>query len=325
VNVFLIILMLLFATPAWAGAEALSPEETSEQETGTLEEYDESPINWVDDSHAYATDQVQALTEWMDNFFGDPNYDLEKPESLVRVVWRNDWNEEDGYNTKVRARGKLQLPKISKRLNLFFGGENGDELSNDERKSEDRAGLLYTIDQRRRSRVDLTLGFSSIGFRPGVRFRHQGPLYDDSSYRFTQQVEYKANRGFFTTSELNFDHALTGRDLIRFSNEVIYGENTEGTEWQSTLALFQRRSVHKKDPRVFSYFVSVNGVTDPSYVKNYRLGVLLRRQIYRPYLFVELQPAYNFSKNGVDEGRSGEWSLELNFEIALERDLRRRN
>lgn len=326
VTIFLIILMFSLAAPVWGGEEAPGspPADPVAQDTAVEPGGEEAPITWVDDTHAYATDQTQALAEWMDSFFGDPNYDLEQAESLVRVIWRNDFDQSDGYNTKVRVAGKLQLPRISKRLNLFFGGENGDELSNDEEKSEDRAGLLYTIDQRNRSRVDLTLGFSSMGFKPGVRFRNQGALYEDSSYRFTQQVEYKDNRGFFTTSELNLDKALTDTDLLRFSNELVYGEETEGTEWQTTLILFERRSVHKSDPRVFAWFGSVNGATDPSYVQNYRLGVLFRRQLYRPYLFVELQPTYNFRKQDSDDRRRGAWGLALNFEVALERDLRRR-
>jgi len=313
VKIVLLILGIVFASVAWSEAQA--------PDTPTAEA--EVPITWVDNTHAYATDQTQALAEWMDSFFGDPNYDLESAESLVRVVWRNDFDQNDGYNTKVRLSGKLQLPRISKRLNLFFGGENGDDLSNDEEKSEDRAGMLYTIDQRSRSRVDLTLDLSSMGLKPGVRFRNQGQLYEDSSYRFTQQIEYKDNKGFFTTAELNFDKALSDTDLLRYSNELVYGENTEGTEWQTTLILFERRSVHKSDPRVFAWFGSINGVTDPSYVKNYRLGVLFRRQFFRPFLFVELQPAYNFLKQNNDDERRGAWSLELNFEVALYRDLRR--
>ena len=84
------------------------------------EDVDNPSITWVDSSQAYASDQVQALTIWMDNFFGDPTYDLEKPDSLVRLDWQNSWDEEDGYKARVRLPGKLQLPKISKRLNLLF-------------------------------------------------------------------------------------------------------------------------------------------------------------------------------------------------------------
>jgi len=322
---WLIILVLMFAGPAWSEAGAPVPPDTATGASGEdpAQELTEEPITWVDESHAYATDQVQALTEWMDNFFGDPNYELEKPESLVRVLWRNEYDQQDGYGTKVRLRGKLQLPKVSKRLNIFFGGEDGDDLSNDDRKSEDRAGLLYTVDQRKRSRVDLTLDFASHGFQPGVRYRNQGGLYKNSGYRYTQGVEYKANKGFYTTGEVNLDTALSATDLLRWSNQVMYGEETEGAEWQSILSRNERRSIHRDDPRVVSYFVGVNGVTDPAFVKNYRLGVLFRRQLSRKFLFAELVPSYNFRKKRDDDKRRGAWSIELNFEIALERDLRR--
>lgn len=321
----LFILLVLLAVPAWGDpVGSASTSEVAERDSEAINsEPEDDPVNWVDSTHAYATDQAQALAEWMDSFFGDPNYDLERAESLVRVAWRNEFDQSDGYNTKVRLRGKLQLPKISKRLNLFFGGEDGDDLSNDERKSEDRAGLLYTIDKRKRSRADLTLGFSSEGFKPGVRYRNQGPLGQKSSYRYTQQVEYKDNKGFFTTGEINLEQALSETNLLRFSNEALYGEESEGTEWRSAFILYQRRSVHKRDPRVAAWFAGVNGATDPSYIKNYRLGVLFRRQLYRPYLFVELQPSYNFRKQRDDDQRRPAWSLEINFEVALERDLRR--
>jgi len=81
------------------------------------EDPDNPPITWVDSSHAYATDQVQVLTVWMDNFFGDTTYDLEKPDSLVRLDWKNSWDEEDGHDAMARLRGKLHMPRISKRLN----------------------------------------------------------------------------------------------------------------------------------------------------------------------------------------------------------------
>jgi hypothetical protein len=320
-----LIILLLVSAPAWAGSESSVPSTTSESdlETVAVQSSEEPPITWVDHSHAYATDQVQALTEWMDHFFGDRNYLLEQPESLVRVIWRNEYDEQDGYATHINLAGKLQLPKISKRLNLFFGGEDGDHLSNDELKSEDRAGLLYTIDQRKRSRVDLTLDLSSHGFQPGVRFRNQGSLFESSGYRFTQQLEHKSNKGVYTTSELHLDTALSDTELMRLSNELLYGEESDGVEWQSVLSLNRRHSSERDDPRVVSYFVGVDGVSDPSYVKNYGFGVKFRRQLSRKFMFVELQPGYNFRKKHAGDQRRGAWSLQLNFEVALERDLRR--
>ena len=124
-------LVILLAIPVISWGEPLVPGNQDLEIEGwqapTANDPNNVPINWVDTSHAYATNQTQALTQWMDNFFGDPNYDIEKAESLVRLEWVNDWDQEDNYNTKLRLRGKLQLPKVSKRLNLVFSGEDGDE------------------------------------------------------------------------------------------------------------------------------------------------------------------------------------------------------
>jgi hypothetical protein len=301
------------------GWEAPEPESESEPE-----DPNDIPISWVDTSHAYATDRTQALTEWMDNFFGDPNYDIEKAESLVRLEWVNDWDEEDNYNTKLRLRGKLQLPRVSKRLNLVFSGEDGDTLSDDDRQNEDRVGLLYNVAERKRSRLDLTLGFNTGDLRPGIRYRNQGPITKQFSYRYTQRIQYETNEGFYTTGQINLDHALSENNLVRWSNRVVYGEETKGAEWRTRLSLSRRiRPAHKKHQLVISYFGVINGVTDPSYTKNYRLGMLFRRQVYRKYLFAELEPSYNFRRNNVDADRNGVWRVVVRFEIALERDLRR--
>jgi hypothetical protein len=299
-----------------AGME--TPEETAPEQPEGL------PVNWVDSSHAYATDQAQALTEWMDGFFGDPNYDLEKAESLVRIQWIPSWDEEDDFQSKLRVRGKLQLPRISRRLNLVFSDDDGDNLTEEELKSEDNVGLLFQVGELNRSRLDLTLGISTSALRPGIRFRNQGPIKEDYRYRFTQRVQYEGGEGFYTTGQLNLDRILPEQKLLRWSNRVVYGEETKGAEWRTRVSLRQRFDiVDRKHPLVVSYFGSINGVTDPSLTRNRRIGVQLRSQVYRRYFFVDLEPSYNFRKSQDDDERSGVWNIIVRFEILLERDLRR--
>ena len=287
----------------------------------------EPPVNWADYSHAYVTDQAQALTEWMDGFFGDPNYDIEKAESLLRLEWANSWDEKDDEKSKFRLRGKLQLPAISKRLNLVFSGEDGDDLGDiveDDRESDDRVGLLYTMGERNRSRVDLTLGISTSELRPGIRYRKKGPLGEHHRYRYTQRLQYENDEGFFTTGQLNLDRAVREDTLLRWSNRALYGEESKGVEWRSRVSLSKRlRATEKKRNTVITGYTSVTGFTDPSYSKNYRIGALLRTQIWRKYLFMEVEPSYNWRKKNEFDDRDGVWNIVLRFEILLERDLRR--
>jgi hypothetical protein len=326
-----LITLLLWPVLA-AGEPSTVPEARQTDEVGAPEQEvvqgdpDDSAVTWVDSSHAYATDQVQGLTAWMDNFFGDPTYDLETPDSLVRMEWRNTWDREDGHKARVRVRGKLHMPRISKRLNLLFNEEDGDELGADERKENtDLVGLQYSLGELNRSRVDLTLDAGTWDLRPGVRYRNQGPIAKQMGYRFTQQLEYKDGEGFYSTTEVNLDRVLDENSLLRWSNRLIHGEETDGEEWQTILSLDQRqRPLHKKHQFVIGYFGAIEGVTDPDYVQNYRMGMVFRRQVYRPFFFVELEPSYNLRRDSPEQSRSGAWNIVLRFEIVLQPDLARR-
>ncbi len=304
----------VYSAPAPASEEAPPPQAVPGEDTS---------ITWVDTTHAYATNQAQALTEWMDDFFGDQNYDLERPESLLRLEWGNTWDQEDGSKSRLRLRGKLQLPALSERLNLVFSGDDGDTLEEDERDSVDDVGVFYKLGERTRSRVDLTLGVDWGELTPGVRYRNQGPVGDLYRYRFTQRLEYESDEGLHSTSELNLDHALAENKLLRWGSRAIYGEETEGVEWRTRLAVRQRfETPTLHDPFVFSYFATVKGVSDPNYIKNYRFGILFRRQVFRRYFFAEIEPSYNLRKRE-GESRDGVWNVTLRFEILLEPDRRR--
>lgn len=296
----------------------LRPELPKQDEARTDED-----LNWVDTSHAYATDQAQALTEWMDDFFGEPNYDLEQAESQLRIQWRNSWDEDDDYKTKVRLRGKLQLPKLSQRLNLVFNGEDGDTVVEDDRADDDSAELLYNVNDVSRQRLDLTLNLNTNGLRPGIRYRNKGPISDNYFYRYTQRIEWESDEGFYTTGQLNLDKVLDDTRLLRWSNRAIFGEETLGAEWRSIVSLSIRKPPEKnRDQRVVSYYGAVEGFSDPSWVENYRVGAVFRRNFYRKFLFFEVEPSYNFRKRLDDSERDGAWNVMLRLEIVLERDLR---
>ena len=300
----------------WEGDMPLDPNEPDE--------------NWLDSSHAYATEQAQALTQWMDDYFGEPNYQLEAAESFLRLDFTTDWDQDDGNNNQVRLRGKVQLPKVSQRLNLVFSDESGDELDPDrnDRNLNDNVGLVYEVAENQRSRFDLTLGLNWNRVRPGVRYRFQDTFADVYSYRLTQRIQYQNGEGFYATSQAELNRALGQNRFLRWNNRVVYGEETKGTEWVTRFSLFERRRSalgSRKHKLGINYFAAVNGVTDPkSYVRNYRMGVLFRRQIYRKFLFLELEPAYNYRKRDPYDKRQFAWSIGLTLQVALERALARK-
>jgi hypothetical protein len=284
----------------------------------------EEPVNWVDDGHAYTTNKVQALTQWTDDFFGDPVNDLEQAESFFRMQLVDDWDGDDGHNFKVRMRGKVQLPKVSKRLDLVLSGSEEEQVDEDEREDEDNISLQFKLSEGKKSRFDLTLGWASSNVRPGVRYRNEGPIGDVSSYRFLERLQWQDGKGVFSTTQVDLYRAMPNDNLLRWSGRIKYGEETDGMEWRSKWVLSQRYQEDTKRPIATATFLSINGVTQrDKYTKNYRLGFLFRRQMYRDFFFLELEPAYNYRRLEYEEERAGVWSLVVRLEIVLEKDLRR--
>ena len=284
----------------------------------------EGEETWVDVSHAYVTANAQALTEWMDQFFGDETHNLEQAESLLRLQLINRWDTEEGYAPRLRPRGKLQLPRISRRLDLVFSDQAQDDEDLDDDRLNDRIGLQYLLGEGGRSRFDTTLGLTSSGLKPGLRYRNQGSIVDELGYRFVQRVQWERDERFYGTTQLDLNYKQDDDTVWRWSQRGLWGENSEGVEWRSRLALRRRHLLASERPLAVEHFLLVDGVTRPdAFVRNYRLGTIFRRQVYRPYMFVELEPSYSFRKLDAQSGRNGEWGIILRLEFALQRDLAR--
>ena len=308
----------------------MASDDDEDDQLGTWDAYmpeeDEAPINWLDNSHAYLTNQTQSLAGWMDAFFGDSAHDAEIAESFLRLEVIEDWNSEDGNNSRIKVRGRVQMPRLSKRLSLVFSGEENEFGEEDfDRDKDDSIGLQFRAAETALTRSDLTLGYSSGHFRPGVRFRVEGPIRQKSSYRLIQRIQYEHGENFFSRTQFRLSHSIDGNRVIGWSNRFIYGQRTLGVEWRSTLSFQTRYRVDRSRPIGVTYFAGVTGYTRPeSYANNYNIGFLFRRQVYRDFLFFELEPSFNYRKVDFDTDREGLWRVVARLEIALQKDLLRK-
>ena len=65
-------------------------------------------------------------------------------------------------------------------------------------------------------------------------------------------------------------------------------------------------------------YVGAEGQTEPyADVKNYRVGMRLRRQAVKDYLFWEIEPSYNWRIDEPYFDREGAWKIELRLEFLL--------
>ena len=278
--------------------------------------------DWLEDGKDYASRKANEMTQWVDNFFGNDERDLEQAESRLRLRTIYNWDERLDNEVKFRLGGKVSLPQISKRLDLVFRGEDMDDFGDDgvEDPSEDRIGLQYQVGPKdiRKHRVDLTVGFGSSGPKPGVKYVYQDAFAEDLNFRFTQRFTYDLGEGGYGSSRFVLDKALRERELVRAYTRFLYGEKTEGTEWSSSLSYARGWKGDSGRVGATWLYVGADGQTEPyAFVKNYKVGARFRRQAYRDWLFWEIEPSYNWRIDEPYFDREGAWRIELRLEFLL--------
>ena len=277
---------------------------------------------WVDSSHRFATDRTMALTRWVDSFFGDMDGDAEIAESRLRLKITTDWDERLGTETRVSVGGKVNLPRLADRVDLVFRGDDPDELvpGDEDDPSQSQIGLQVLLDESAggNHRTDFTVGLSGAGPKPGVKYRYKTLWGSNASFRFSQRAQYDFDDGAFATTKLDIDYALSRRSLIRSQNRLLYGEKSDGAEWSSNIGVVRQWAVENGFERAAYLYAGVKGNTEPdSYRENYQVGLRLRAQAIREFLFFELEPTLNQRIDAPGLPRGTAWAVEARIEFLL--------
>ncbi len=324
---------LLLAYPCHAQVEGDKPpapdlallEEAIDPESIGMADIDtEQPPHWLDSGHEYATNRAQALAQWTDAFFGAPVQDTERAESFMRVIVSDDWDWEDNHDFKMRVRGQVNLPGISRRADLVFNGvDEGNTAGDDTATDTDGVGLRINVRDKRHSRVDATLGVSSgPALVPGVRYRYQRPISDNAWGRFTTRLQYDTSDGVISVAELGLNRYVSEGSLLRWKARARYREDKGFWDWRSSLRYRQWLNDHDAYPSAIEYFIGFSGRDDPeAFTSSTRLGFVYRRQFLRKFLFYEIEPNYDLRKDQVTEKRRWVPGIVLRLEVMFDRNL----
>ena len=260
---------------------------------------DDEETEWLDSSHCYITSRADNIAVWMNDFFGNVRTEEEAPYSTLRLRFDQEWSENNQFDSDIKLRGKLHLPALNKRLSLLFSEEDADATGNDDllidkRDTPDNVSLQYEARKRDRYRVDFRVGLrSSLYPKVSVRYRYEYPLQDTLLGTFSEELLYLGDDGFAAKTRIEFDKILAEDKLLQWHNKVDWEEELQGVVWSSSLSLDKKLS----GKRAIGYYVAVTGQSQPSdYVSDYSVGVRYRQNIFRPWLFAELQPSYRWSK-----------------------------
>lgn len=282
----------------------------------------ESDKPWLDDSHDYVSKQADNLAVWMDSFFGVNRVDEESPYSTLRLRVEPEWDEMDGWDTGLSLRGKVHLPNLNKRVSLLFSEDDGrtgsDDLLIDRQNAPDDIALQLTARERKNDRLDFKLGLrSTLSPKMSARYRYQKSLSAAIMGRLSQEAIYRTDDGFASETRADLDTILGDDKVLQWTNRLQWFEDESGVYWNTGLSLNRRLS----DNRVLGYYTAISGATEPGhYTRSYGFGLRYRQNIFREWLFAELQPSYFWRRDEFEDKRQGSAAILLRLEAVFTRD-----
>jgi hypothetical protein len=289
---------------------------------GSDGEEDDDHDTWLDVSHAFLERRIFSPVFRFDRFFSDER-ELEEERERSFLRWRSEVrftgeSSQPSFTTGVRA--TLRLPGLNKRLRrlrvvlagetrdavstLFprGGGEEGpaaEPTTGDEDLSRGDAGLRFYLWDSLVSHADLGGGVL-VRLPPGVygrlRLRWAVPVAHLFLARSAVTGFWRSDVRFGTSAAAEIERPLARRAALRLGGTATLSEESAGVEWGAELALLAAFG-----QRVGGQFgAAVNGrsrplplettAVVPPDVDRYRLYARLRRDVYRRWLFVELEP-----------------------------------
>ncbi len=110
--------------------------------------------------------------------------------------------------------------------------------------------------------------------------------------------------------------------MLRYNGRIRYREDRGFWDWSSSIIYRQWLDDHADYPSALQYFIGWAGDTNPELeTRNFRLGLLFRKQWLRRYLYYEIEPNYALRKDTFEEKRKWVPSIVLRLEVMLDDDL----
>jgi hypothetical protein len=238
-----------------------------------------------------------------DRFFSDETV-LEAERSRSFLRWRNELRVEGGstpvYTTNLRA--DLRFPglnRVLERLRLVVEGQTRDTIGAlfpgegeevDEALGTGGAELRIRLWEGLIAHGDLGAGVL-LQLPPGAftraRLRWAFPAGELFLTRVATSVFWRTDTHFGTSIDASLERGIRRAALLRLSGQGQLTEASRGVEWSTELAALRAftRTVFG------SVGAGMLGATDAiASVDRYRVAARLRSDVYRRWLFLELEP-----------------------------------
>lgn len=260
----------------------------------------------VDRTHKSVGNSLLFLTNSIDQFFGEKKADDYANGSRLRAFYNISKREYNDLEATPNFKIRLVFPQLQDRLKFKYSSNKPSpppkkkEVKVEKKEEAKEVPKKPIIPQKFKNAFKWNVHFESgirVDFPPNpfAKFRIDKNIKLGSwIIRPTQEFFWFLRDGFGETTSLNFDNSLTPKTLFRFQNEVTWRDDTDDVTFVTGPTVFHRIS----DKRAIAFNVKASGINRPTlFVNNYRASIDYRQNIYKKWLFFELNPAVDFPES----------------------------
>ncbi len=310
------------ASPAVSAAPGAGEEDSALTDSESAA----STADRLSSAHYYLSENVEALADKIDSFFGSTRIYEESSGTYVQLRGTTIYGRGGEWEFDGRVRAKFDLPHLAEKINLVFESEGEDDNREDRILSgstlpqavddKDLAASLQYVIQRRE--------FWDIRLQPGlkvkwpldpfvrVRFRWLNPLSQTWLSRVTVTPGWFNSRGWEARARLDLERATGGGSLFRSSSEGIWLLD-DPRNLALVQAFFFSHPIGNRDQ--LAYEIGVTGQIEPRLEDTgYFASVRYRRDIHQRWIFLELKPQIVFDRD--DDFRANP-SIALSLEMVF--------
>jgi hypothetical protein len=275
---------------------------------------------YIDKSHTYVDRKINDVGTWFDSLFGDTaRRDAEKAD--IKLQWSNELRAEEGDGLRYRSslHAHLHLPRFEKKLRLVIFEETRNEAvapipgdpGTPAVNTPTQANTLRAVNTELRFYAldtKAAYAFLAVGSRfvwlpetfARARFLWRHTLVDNTFISPSVTPFWQDHIGFGVTPQLDFGRPFSHDYIFLWANSATVFRNRPGFLWGTEVSLSRILS----PVTAIALAVGAIGATRPSVVadrfnmsaNNYRVTFKYRRNIYRPWLFLELIPETNWRR-----------------------------
>lgn len=267
---------------------------------------DEQALVMMDESRDYVSQRFVETINGIDRFFGSERNFQESNDSVLQL----DVTRVSGYSgnrqVALAGRANVHLPNTERRLHLLIESDPDKNLTTDARPgqaalaqtsktpSSYAAALRYEKPQDNRwlFSADGGLKFQGLSSHLFARTRAAYTTQLDAwQVKFTETPFWFNNLGLGSSTQLDFDQALSEPLLLRASSYATWLHDKQNFDLRQDLSLFQALN----ERTALLYQASAIGASQPQFHGNdYVLMVQYRYRLHQKWMYFEVSPQMHY-------------------------------